>query len=182
MRPLSNALGRFQSDESGGTTIEFVLWIPFFTLWMALSVGLYDVYMTRNQAAKVANTLADIVSRQDQGISKDFFDLLTNLQQGLMTRAEGRTWFRLSSIQMVDNNPIVNWSCTSTNDLPKLADASVIQAMLPTLQPQENVMLIELFVPWDRFTHLAALSPQEWTFRLPIKPRATPLMALLDAC
>lgn len=179
-RPADIA-GRFLADHRGSATVEFVIWIPFFTLWMVLSVGLFDVYMTRNQAAKVAHTLTDIVSRQET-MTGAFFNDLDTLQTGLMTRANGATSFRLSSIQLVNDDPTVIWSCSSGGGLPGLSTANVPAGILPTMAPLETVVLVELIVPWDRFAYLGPLTEQEWWFRLPIKPRFTPQMALVDTC
>jgi len=172
---------RFAEDARGGTVVDFVLWLPFFAFWLSFSVALYDLYMTRNQAAKTAHTLVDIVSRQET-MTADLFTDLALLRQGLLTRATGETRYRLSAIQRTGDGHVVVWSCSATASLPALTDAAIPLEALPVMAPLETVVLTELVVPWDRFAGVGPLTGHEWAFRLAVRPRFTPQLALSGTC
>ena len=167
-RPKS-PLKRFLKDESGTLTIEFVLWIPLLALWLMFSGVLFDGYMSRNQTAKVATTLTDIVARQTE-VSDTFMAELDALKNELLTRSDGSGELRVSSLRFVDGAYEVLWSKAPGALEPMTAD-KVPVSVIPVMSANDTVVMIELIVPWTPFFNLAVMGPQVWNFALTSRPR-----------
>ena len=99
----------FLKDESGTLTVEFILWIPLLALWFMFSGTLFDGYMSRNQTAKVATTLTDIVARQTE-VSDSFIAELNALKNELLTRADGTGAIVKSGVsEKIMRRPDLGW-------------------------------------------------------------------------
>ncbi|SFB79256.1 TadE/TadG family type IV pilus assembly protein [Tropicimonas isoalkanivorans] len=53
----------FQKDEDGSVTIEFVLWVPFFAIFLLFAVDATLVFMRQSQMWQISRETARIVSR-----------------------------------------------------------------------------------------------------------------------
>lgn len=171
----------FLRDQRGTVSIEFVLWVPFFAFWMMGSVAIYDAWMSRNQAAKVTHTLADILSRQEV-VEAQFLFQIDALQRSLLNRASGGGTLRVSSVQRMADEDIVLWSCSNRLDKPALQSNTLPDGLLPAMADGDAVIVTELSVPWSRFAGITFLSAQTWDFRVSTLPRFTPLLELNGDC
>ena len=178
MTPL---IHRFARDERGMLTIEAMLWVPILSFWLIASVAWFDAWLSRNQAAKVAYTLADILSRQEE-ISEPFLMQLDALQAGLLTRASGFSAMRLSSIQRTSDGHVVRWSCSNDPAWPPLTDGVIPSENLPMMAELDTIVLTELSVPWERFGGIAGLTGTTWSYRVATRPRFAPALEMIGSC
>lgn len=176
-----SVLKRFWRDERGSMSVEFLLWVPFLGFWMTASVAFYDAWMSRNQAAKVTHTLADILSRQEV-VNAQFLFQIDALQNSLLNRASGDGRMRVSSVQRAADDNLVLWSCTNHPSIHPLKRDTIPDGLLPRLADGDAVIVTELSVPWSRFAGIAFLLPQEWHFRVSTLPRFTPTLELNGEC
>lgn len=175
------ALRRFIQDQRGTISVEFILWVPFLGLWLTVSVALYDAWMSRNQAAKVTHTLADILSRQEV-VQPQFLFQIDALQAALLTRASGAAKVRISSVQETSDGPVVLWSCTNSANMRAMVPDKIPDRLLPQMETLENVITVEVSVPWSRSAGIAGLDDMRWEFSVATRPRFTPQMQLAGAC
>ncbi|MEM6660765.1 MAG: TadE/TadG family type IV pilus assembly protein [Pseudomonadota bacterium] len=171
----------FWSDDRGSLTVEFVLWVPVLLIWLMASIAWFDAWLARNQAAKVAYTVSDILSRQEE-VTGGFLMQIDTLQRGLLTRADGAAAMRLSSIQRTSTGHEVRWSCSNAPSLQPLTDGNLPTADLPDMATLETIVLTELAVPWSGFDWAVGLGALTWTYRVPSRPRFTPMLAMIGDC
>jgi len=96
MQQTRQALRAYLRDERGTITMEYVLWLPILLFWLTISAVFYDAYKSRDDAAKAAYTIADILSRQTE-LSVTSIEELADLQRTLVPRAASTMFLRLSS-------------------------------------------------------------------------------------
>lgn len=173
-------MGAFVRDERGSITVEFILWIPLIAAWLVASIAFFDAYLSRIEASKVAQTISDILSRQEQ-VTPGFFTQLTALRDGLLVRNEAADAMRISSIiRTTDDDYQVLWSCVSELTTAPMTDEAVPAGIMPEMAPLENVIMTELTVPWTSIFSIAGLTDQVWETRIVVRPRFTPLLQITD--
>lgn len=179
-RQLRTALHRLKRDESGSITIEFVLWIPLLAFWLAFSVAVFNAHMVRNQTAKAANTLADIVSRHEV-MNQALFDRLHDLEGKLLTLAREGAELRISSVKFVRIDPDseerefeVQWSLASDGVEP-LTTADFPFDRLPVMAETDSILYTEVTVPWTPFSLLAGIASYDMSFGIASRPRGPAL-------
>lgn len=164
-------LRRFIADERGSLTMEFVLWIPILGFWFALSVAAFDAYKSRNEAAKAANTLADIISRQET-VDQAFLDDMHLLTERLLPRVHGGEQLRVTSISFdLTDGHSVEWSRAMGGGMLPLTDAELGLLDLPTMADGDTVILTEVDIPWDPVDIISVLDPRPWRFNIIARPR-----------
>jgi len=169
--PILAKLATFLRDERGSLTAEFVLWVPVLGFWFALSVGVFDAYKSRNAAAKTANTIADIITREDT-VDNAFLDNLLLLEQRLLPRAPSGEQLRISSIQYTAaNGYTVRWSRAMGGGQQSLTDADIPLGIMPTMAELDTIILTEVDIPWDPFDFVSVVDPQPWSFEIVARPR-----------
>ena len=60
---------KFRSDESGSTTVEFVLWVPFIFAFVLIAADATLAFMRQSQMWQVSRETARIVSRHGMDAS-----------------------------------------------------------------------------------------------------------------
>lgn len=178
MNGSNTVLRRFVEDDRGTLTIEFLLWLPFLALWFVVSVVFYDAYKSRNDAAKAAQTLSDIMSRQVE-VSNAFIDELADLQDKLLPRVPNGKELRISSIQYSGGAHQVLWSRAVGGGSP-LIDALIDPASIPTMSEFDTVIATELSVPFVPFANWVGIEARTWRFFIITRPRFVSQVAKLD--
>lgn len=166
---LNRSLKAFWRDDRGSLTVEFMLWLPLLAFWLILSIGVYDAFMTRNQVAKAAHTISDIVTRQVTFGDADFLDIV-DLQGRLLTRAREGSEIRITSIELNGGQLKVLWS-KATAGLDPLIDETIPVDHIPTMAELDGVVLTEVYVPWTPFAENYGLTSHTWSFLIPSRPR-----------
>ena len=178
MNRICSILRDWQRDEHGSITIEFLLWLPLLAFWLVVSVAFFDAYKSRDDTAKAAHTLSDIMSRQVE-VSNAFFDELYELQGELLPRTPEGKWLRVTSIQYVGGEHQVQWSRAVGGGEP-IAAEDIPQEIIPEMAEFDSVILTELYVPYQPFTDWARIDVHTWSFVLFTRPRFVSAIAKVD--
>ena len=177
MRPLTfmtDRISRFLRDESGNISIETVIVIPLLLFLTTGGLTYWNAFNSNSRTAKVAYTMADIMSRHDAVDSTDM-EYLYELQNKLLPGNVLERSVRISSICLEDGEYKVLWSYSKagqdTQALPALKQEDVPIGIMPTMAPQDSIILVELSGSWTPQFLNVGLSGATWENALVIRPR-----------
>ncbi len=171
-------LRRFDKDERGTITIEFVIWFPFLFAWFVGTVVFFDAYKTRSHAAKVTYTIGDIISRSEYLNTGDV-DNLYLLESRMLPKIRSGLGLRISSVR-ARTSPgggieyTVLWSVTRGPDMTPLTDVNIPVDIIPTMAPLETVVVTETFTPYVPMADWVGLQTQYWRTAIVNSPRFYP--------
>lgn len=179
--PLSRAaagLARLARDERGTITMEFVIWLPILVFWFVVSASFFQAFKSRNDAANVAHTLTDILSRQVE-VDDAFFTELYALQGQLLPEAPAGATLRISNIRYDSSEAqyTVLWSRAIGGPEP-LPIGPVSSPIFPEMSGGDTVILVEFTVPYAAFTDWDGVGNRTWSFSLVTRPRFVSSVAL----
>lgn len=161
-------------DERGNITMEFVIVMPLFTFIIMGSLVFWDAFRSNSQAAKLSYTVSDIVSRHQDVDDVDMADLF-GLQDKMMDPRLDRRTLRISSICFDDNTYKVLWSDVKNgNDvagLAPLSDEDIPVGIMPTMAPQDSIILTEVEARWQPFFGNVGIGEKTWRSELVTRPR-----------
>lgn len=175
-------LRRFARDERGNLTMEFVLWVPVLMFWLMLSLVVYDAYSTRNRASKAAYTISDIISRKSV-LDSTTLEQVYLLQQKLLPRAGENKALRITNIRCnkeLEDDPCTYEIVWSIKKVPEggLDGYEVIDTLeklpvglLPPMRDREEVLLVDLNVPFKAISEWVGIDAQEWEVRVVTRTR-----------
>lgn len=173
---MLNHLRRFARNDQGSLTIEFMIWVPVIMLWLSFSVAYYDANKNRNDAAKAAYTISDLVSRQVE-VSDPFFVQIAALQNNLLPRTSGDHAFRVTSIEFQaaetedeEDLWLVQWS-TSTGAFQGHTDDTLDTSLFPPIADTETIILTEVSVPFAPIMANVGINNQIWFLPVVTRPR-----------
>jgi len=160
-------------DERGSISIEFVIVMPLL-LFLAISgLGFWDAFQSKSKAAKIAYAVSDIMSRYDVVDDTDMA-YLYSVQDKMLSPDLDRRSLRISSICFENGNYRVLWSYTaSSNDIPgpdALEDVEIPVEILPTMAPQDSIILTETEARWQPHLNVGVGS-RTWRSELVSRPR-----------
>lgn len=174
----TSTLGLFWRDERGTLTMEFLLWLPILAFWFVVSVVFYDAYKSRNDAAKAAHTLSDIMSRQVE-VSDASLNELFLLEEKLLPRVSSGHKLRISSVRYSAGAYEVLWSnAMGTGWLP-LTTAELDPNFFPQMAEFDTVIVTEVSVPYVPFADWVGIEARSWNFALVTRPRFVSQVALI---
>lgn len=182
---------RFLSEERGSLTMEFVLWVPILVFWLIFSLVVYDAYMTRNLASKAAYTISDIVSRKSV-LDQSALEELYVLQSKLLPRAGADLGLRVSNIRCVVDPSAPADGCDhevvwSVKRVPEggiegyeilTGGDDVPPGILPKMQDDEELLLVDLRVPFEPIAKWVGIDNREWEVRVVTRARYVAGLAL----
>lgn len=167
-------IGAFLRDERGNMSIETLIVIPL--LMFALIGGLtyWNAFNANSRTAKVAYTVGDIMSRHTAVDATDMtylFDLQNKLLPGNVFERQ----LRISSICFEDGRYTVLWSYSESGRdvlaLPVLEEADIPVEIMPSMAPQDSVILVELRGSWMPQFLNYGISGARWNNALVVRPR-----------
>jgi Flp pilus assembly protein TadG len=171
-------LQRVRHDERGTITIEFLLWLPVFIFWIVISVSSFDAFRSRDEAAKAAHTLSDIMSRQTE-VTDTFFTELSDLQDKLLPRAPASKWLRVTSVMYTGGDYQVQWSRSLGGGIP-LTNDDIPLALLPTMADLDTVVITEVHSPYQPIANYTGITVTEWGISLVSRPRFVSEIAMIN--
>lgn len=191
-QPRDMTFAAYLRDDRGNLTMEFVLWLPILLFWFVISAVFYDAYKSRDDAAKAAYTIADIVSRETE-LGVDRIEELVDLQRALLPRAGREMFLRLSSISCdktggcldpdtaVTGDYSLNWSILPPHDTwptpfpgapaALTGNSDIPLDALPLMAEGDTIILIDVNVPFRPFSDWVGVDAREWAFRVAVWPR-----------
>ena len=124
--------------------------------------------------------MSDIMSRQVE-VTDAFVDDLFTLQDKLLPRAPAGTRTRISSVQYlaVDDTYQVLWS-EPFGGGEAMANEDIPLSILPEMADFDTIIITELTVPYQPFTHWAKIEVTEWSFALVSRPRYVSAIAMIS--
>ena len=175
MKPMSfqNFCGQFLRNERGSISIEFVILMPVLLFLTTGGITYWDAFHSNSQTAKIAYTVSDIMSRHDVVDDTDMA-YLYSMQDKMLSPDLDRRALRISSICFENGNYRVLWSYTaSSNDIPgpdALEDVEIPVEILPTMAPQDSIILTETEARWQPHLNVGVGS-RTWRSELVSRPR-----------
>ncbi len=200
LQQIASRFRRFQDDQDGNVTAEFVIMVPLLVMWGVGSFLYYDAYRSMSQTNKVGFTIADIASRYEQ-IEEDDIDELNSLASRMLPFRNTDHRLRISSICYYDETDEGNgtghwiqWSQVrnpgemvdgSGNTVPVLPvrdeDDLPDDDFLPLMADQDTVLYVELYSTWwPLSTKMMPVSQKTWYVDLIIRPRFVTEIPLVE--
>ena len=154
LNKLKSQLARFRDDTRGSVSVEAVLIFPL-VMWSLLAMFVFfEGYRQSGISHKAANTIADMYSRETMAITPTYVDN-TKAMFDILAEATTNTKIRVSVVKWSKrkNKYLVEWSESRGGAVTALSDGDLILLAdkLPTLPPEERVVLIET---WNTFEPL----------------------------
>ncbi|MEM9043282.1 MAG: hypothetical protein AAGC81_01200 [Pseudomonadota bacterium] len=182
---LSEELDRFRSCEGGQLSIEFALMMPIYAFVLIGSFQFWDAFRSSSQTAKVAYTISDIASRHET-FSTEKSDEIADVADKMLDFDLDQRRLRISNICFEDDRYTVQWSVAYkssdiTDDFLPIEEEDLLGAdlqplpFLPTMAPQESIILLELATRWQPIFNKPifgiGLVNQTWSYELITRPR-----------
>lgn len=163
-----------RSDEHGTITIELLVVLPLFGFLLIGGVAFWDAFRSNSLTSKVAYTISDIMSRHDVVDDADM-DNVASLATKMLPPEVTQRVLRITSICFEDDQHRVMWSyVASTADATPpdpMTDETIPLEIMPTMEPQDSVIVTEVKVRWESHFTSIGMDPQEWRSRLVTRPR-----------
>jgi len=160
-------------DERGSISIEFMIVMPLLLFLTTGGLAFWDAFQSNSKTAKIAYAVSDIISRYDVVDDSDMA-YLYSMEDKMLAPDLDRRSLRISSICFENGNYRVLWSYTSSsNDIPgpgALKDADIPVRILPTMAPQDSVILTETEARWQPHINVGVGS-MIWRSALVSRPR-----------
>ncbi len=175
MKPMSIRSIRDEvlRDERGSISIEFMIVMPLLLFLTVSGLGFWDAFQSNSKTAKVAYAVSDIMSRYDVVDDSDMAYLYA-VQDKMLSPDLDRRSLRISSICFEDGIHRVLWSYTSSsNDIAgpdALTDEEIPVEILPTMVPQDSVILTEVEARWQPHLNVG-IGSRTWRSELVSRPR-----------
>ncbi len=175
MTRIQTRLRRFLRAEDGNISMEFTIIFPLLVFIITGSLVYWDAFRSNSQTAKLAHTISDIMSRHNGAVNNTDMAFLFDLQQKMLAGNLDQRTLRISSICFAQDDHQVLWSVSARSDdvdaFEPLIDTEIPVAILPTMQDQDSVLLVEVSARWQPIFGNVGLGEQVWRNRLVIRPR-----------
>jgi len=169
----------FKRDETGTTTVEFLMAMPLILFWIGGSFTFFNAFNEYTNAIKATYTVADILSRQTT-VDDNYIDDMNRLFANFMNESTNDVWLRVSSIKKSGTDLTIDWS-TATGLHNPLSNPSDIPAeLIPDLLDNESIILVESNTPFVPFVDYVGLPSNIYTNRIVVSPRFASQLANSD--
>ncbi len=150
-------LKAFRKDESGTLSIELLIAVPMLT-WALISVIVYfDAFRAQYYSERANETIADMISREENAITPDFLDGVDGVLRNLTT-IDSTPEFRITIVgyTLVDDAYRIIWSRgqDAAIDVDNVITPIVDVSSLPQLVDGEHVILFT-----TRVEYTASIDP-----------------------
>ncbi|MEO1107897.1 MAG: hypothetical protein AAFX90_08255 [Pseudomonadota bacterium] len=146
-RTAASWLGRFWRKEDGVVSIEAVMVFPllFWSMWTSYTY--FDSYRQSASNLKAAFAVADIISREDQQITKQYITNLYELQK-FMISDRSAVSMRISFVRYDQDQDrhFVLWTCPRGESFEKLDNATLLNEYkdrIPVMADRAVMILVE---------------------------------------
>lgn len=143
----------FRRAQDGTLSVEALIVLPML-LWAVGAMFIYwDAFKTHNVNIKAGYTVADLISRETGPLDASYIDGMNNIYEFLIRRGRNNE-LRVSVVSFTQEDedaPIVknlSWSY-ATGDLAEHTDIADIADKLPTLNPGEELIVVETEMTWN---------------------------------
>ncbi len=155
-RPVRRALRRFARRSDGSLSVEAAIIMPLLCAVYVGSFVWFDAFRIQNINLKATYTIADMISRESDGIDQDYFDAMETIYDYL-TYGEHATQLRLSIIECTDDCGDealrvleVCWSkATTGRDLLTTTELVTNSAIVPLFPKGDELIVAETFMAYN---------------------------------
>lgn len=170
----------FASDTRGGALVETVLFTPLMASAIVMTFVFFDAFKTRNLAQKASYTIADLLSRQTEGVDEDYIDGMKDLFAYLSQTSDANSGLRVTSIFYKKKKDLyqVKWSYGAGDEIKswKTSKLKKLKEQLPDVANKDYLILVETFVEYDP-PFSGIIGSQEFETWTPVSPRYSPKLA-----
>ncbi len=178
---MKRVLNRFRSEEDGNISIETLLIFPLLAWGFIACFIFFDAYRQKTLNTRMADTIADVVSRESV-IGSSFVDGMYALQQYL-ARSANAPYLIISSISYDSDNDEYNveWS-EPRGGVEKLTNADIpnIVSQFPILSSDDTFVLVQTKTDHAPFFNVG-IPAFELSEFIPVSPRGAPRVCF-EAC
>ncbi|MFQ6553102.1 TadE/TadG family type IV pilus assembly protein [Aestuariibius insulae] len=144
---MKQRLNQFRRDQDGVQSIEIALMFPLLAWGFLACYIFFDAYRERALNIRMADTIADIVSREVNPVDDSYIDGMYRLQKTL-TRSKTTPTLIISSITYdLDNTQyLVEWSEARGGSIPLPTGAigdTQISDRLPIMSDGDTIVLVQ---------------------------------------
>lgn len=168
------AVGTFLRDEQGNISIETVIILPLLLFATVGGLTYWNAFQSNSRTAKVAYAVSDIMSRHD---AVDGIDMLYlwDLQNKMLPGNVTERTLRISSVCFESGEYHVLWSYTAAGGDTTAPEALTVEDIpidvMPSMVPQDSVILVELSGSWEPQFLQAGIKGARWNNALVTRPR-----------
>jgi Flp pilus assembly protein TadG len=168
-----NLFKRHKKDETGATTVEFMIVMPLIVFWFGGSFTFFDAYSEWTRSVKATYTVADILSRQTQ-VNDEYIEKMNRLFANIMDENSNNTWVRVSSIQrQSDGTLAIEWSEATGLHTRLLNNDEIPEELIPNILEDETVIVVESYMNFIPFQAYIGIEARTLTKKVAISPRFT---------
>ncbi len=171
---------RFKRNETGATTVEFMIAMPLVLFWFAGSFTFFDAYSESTRAVKATYTVADILSRQSE-VDDEYIDGMNMLFSSFMGESTNDTWIRVSSIRKSSDELLVEWSTATGIHESLVLPEDIPEHLIPDIINEETLILVESYTPFVPFLDYIGIESRTYSNIVVVSPRFTPALTNNDA-
>ena len=173
---IKNLLRRFTRREEGTLSVEAVLVVPVLFFGIAATLVTWDAFKTLNTSQKATYTIADMLSRETNGVNENYltathelFGYLANSDQNAL---------RITVVDMKEDPDTKEkelnlvWS-RSVGGLPVFDKAEQVENRVPLMAVGDQMILVESVQYWSP---AFSMGLGDYTFReiAVMRPRFSP--------
>ncbi|MEM6619917.1 MAG: TadE/TadG family type IV pilus assembly protein [Pseudomonadota bacterium] len=176
---LRRLLPRFRSDQSGATTVEFLIAMPLVVFWFAGSYTFFQAYSEWTRSVKATYTVADILSRQAT-VDDAFIDQMNVLFASIMGENTNDVYLRVSSIEQTDSGLTIDWSVATGLHHELKVDEEIPDEIIPSLVAGQYTILVESHMNYTPFKMTVGVTGTVLTKKVAVSPRFHTKLANTD--
>lgn len=150
---LKNRLSQFRRDTRGTVTVEAVIIVPILFWAVTATWEFFELYRFKSVREKASYVVVDMISREQNGITKTYLDNTLSLYNDVVREA-GNNQIRISSVMFRDNDPnldtddeyIILWSEVRGEGPLKPIKTSEIKDgvdYIPSMADQSTLIMIQ---------------------------------------
>lgn len=152
MKRLNTYLRGFRDEDKGSIAVETIIIIPIL-FWTYLSMfAIFDAYRQHAINTKAAYTLADVISRETNGLDTDYLNGTREMLAYLTVNTSDDVSVRVTSVKYnaTDDKYERDWSEANGWVSPlSNSDVQGLRDSLPVMPDNERVVVVETFVKYD---------------------------------
>ena len=143
----------FFHREDGSLSIEAVLAIPMLVWAIVATFVFWDAFRTLNTSQKATYTIADMLSREADGVDMQYLTAVHELYD-FLAESDGDNALRVTVIQMNEDEDTgvrtmsMEWS-EGVGGISGHADLTPLQARIPMMSPGEQLIIVETEQEWS---------------------------------
>ena len=164
----------FLRREDGSLSIEAVLAIPMLVWAIVATFVFWDAFRTLNISQKATYTIADMLSREENGVNMQYLTAVHELYD-FLAESEGDNALRVTVVEMQEDEDtgvrtmVMMWS-EGVGGITGHDDLTILQPRIPMMSPGEQLIVVETEQEWSpafavgltsyRFRELALSRPR----------------------